>query len=50
MQGGAQAANPNLDPLLARLETLGTRIEHEIDLASRDESPERNRRAGGGDD
>ena len=46
---GVQAANANLDPLFARLETLGNRIEHEIDLASRDESRERNRRAGGGD-
>jgi tetratricopeptide (TPR) repeat protein len=45
-----QAANPNLDPLVARLETLGTRIEQEIDAASRDESRERNRRASGGDD
>jgi tetratricopeptide (TPR) repeat protein len=50
MQSGVQAANPNFDPLFARLETLGTRIEHEIDLASRDESRERNRRAGGSDD
>jgi hypothetical protein len=36
-----QAANPNLDPLFARLETLGTRIEQEIDVASRDESRDR---------
>jgi hypothetical protein len=49
MYGGVQAANPNLDTLFARLESLGTSIEQEIDLASRDESRERNRRAGGGD-
>jgi tetratricopeptide (TPR) repeat protein len=49
-QGGVQAANPNLDPMFAPLETLGTRIENEIDLASRDESRDRNRRAGGGGD
>jgi tetratricopeptide (TPR) repeat protein len=45
-----QVANPNLDPLFAHLETLGITIEQEIDAASRDESRERNRRAGGGDD
>lgn len=49
MQSDLQA-NPNLDPLLPRVETLGIRIEQEIDAASRDESRERNRRAGGGDD
>ena len=49
-QSDVQAANPNLDPLFARLETLGIRIEQEIDAASRDESRERNRRGGGGDD
>jgi tetratricopeptide (TPR) repeat protein len=50
VHSGVQAANPNLDPLFTRLETLGTRIEHEIDLASRAESRERGRRGGGGDD
>jgi tetratricopeptide (TPR) repeat protein len=45
-----QAADPNLDALFPRLESLGLRIEREIDLASRDESRERNRRSGGGDD
>lgn len=49
-QRDVQAANPNLDPLFARLEALGTSIENEIDLASRDESRDRNRRGGGGDD
>jgi tetratricopeptide (TPR) repeat protein len=49
-QSDVQAANPNLEPLFARLESLGTSIEQEIDLASRDESRERNRRSGGGDD
>jgi tetratricopeptide (TPR) repeat protein len=45
-QGSLQGANPKFDPLFARLETLGTRIEQEIDLASRDESQDRNRRTG----
>jgi tetratricopeptide (TPR) repeat protein len=45
-RSGVQAANPNLDTLFARLESLGTSIEREIDLASRDESRERNRRSG----
>jgi tetratricopeptide (TPR) repeat protein len=49
-QSGVQAAKPNLDKLFARLESLGSRIEKEIDLASRDESRERMRRSGGGDD
>ena len=49
-QSGVQVANPNLDTMFARLESLGTSIEQEIDLASKDESRERNRRAGGGDD
>jgi len=45
-QASIQGANPKFDPLFARLETLGTRIEQEIDLASRDESQDRNRRTG----
>ena len=43
-QSGAQGVNPNLDALFARLESLGTRIEQEIDLASRDESRRRSGR------
>jgi tetratricopeptide (TPR) repeat protein len=43
------AAAPNLDKLFPRLETLGTIIEQEIELAGRDESRETNRRAGGSD-
>jgi tetratricopeptide (TPR) repeat protein len=45
-RSGVQAANPNLDTLFARLESLGNSIEREIDLASRDESRERMRRSG----
>jgi tetratricopeptide (TPR) repeat protein len=45
-RSGVQAANPNLDTSFARLESLGNSIEREIDLASRDESRERNRRSG----
>lgn len=43
------AAAPNLDKLFPRLETLGTVIEQEIELAGRDESRETKRRAGGSD-
>ena len=45
-----QGTKPNLNPLFADLESLGLRIEREIDLASIDESRDRNRRAGGGSD
>ena len=48
-QGEVKAAGPNLEKLFAGLETLGTIIEREIDLAGRDESRETNRRAGGSD-
>jgi hypothetical protein len=48
-QGDVKAAGADGEKLFARLETLGTIIEQEIDLAGRDESRETNRRAGGSD-
>ena len=45
-----EGSKPNLTPLFPDLENLGIRIEREIDLASTDESRDRNRRAGGGSD
>jgi hypothetical protein len=49
-QRSVRAANPNLDPLFARLESLGTRIEKEIDLARKDEIRDRDRKSSGSDD
>jgi tetratricopeptide (TPR) repeat protein len=46
-QREVKAVNPNLDKLFGRLEGLGGSVEQEIDLASRDESRDRNRRSGG---
>jgi tetratricopeptide (TPR) repeat protein len=48
-QGEVKGAGAPWDKLFDRLETLGTIIEQEIDLAGRDESRETNRRAGGSD-
>jgi tetratricopeptide (TPR) repeat protein len=50
VQRRMEGSKPNLTPLFAELENLGMRIEREIDLASADESRDRNRRAGGGSD
>ena len=46
-QREVKATNPNLDKLFGRLEGLAGSVEQEIDLASRDESRDRNRRSGG---
>ncbi len=46
-QREVKAVNPNLDKLFGRLEGLGGSVEQEIDMASRDESRDRNRRSGG---
>jgi tetratricopeptide (TPR) repeat protein len=46
LQRDVKVSQPNFEKLFDRLESLGMRVEQEIDLARRDESFERNRTAG----
>ena len=46
LQRDVKASQPNFEHLFDRLESLGMRVEQEIDLARRDETRERNRTAG----
>ena len=49
LQRDVKASQPNFEQLFDRLESLGMRVEQEIDLARKQESYERNRGAAGGD-
>jgi tetratricopeptide (TPR) repeat protein len=46
LQRDVKASEPHFEKLFDRLESLGKRVEQEIDLARRDESFDRNRRSG----
>ena len=46
LQRDVKISRPNFEGLFDRLESLGMRVEQEIDLARRDETRERNRTAG----